>query len=87
MDKIKILGLLKSFAFLMLSILGVFFKNGLTKLIKDYFSHTECPKNENQHIFVEKIEIYGYDKILGLLKSFSFVMLSILGASKINRPS
>ena len=41
---IKMLGLLKRDTSMMISILGAFFKNGYTKLIKDCFNHTGCPK-------------------------------------------
>ena len=44
LDMIKILGLLKSFTFVMLSNLGAFFKNGYTKLIRGYYKHTGCSK-------------------------------------------
>ena len=53
MDMIKILGLLKSFAFVMLSKLGALFKNGYTKLIKGY-SPTVCPKKLKRAILVRK---------------------------------
>ena len=58
MDMIKILGLLKGFVFVMVNILEAFFRNGYTKLIKVYFSHTGCPKNENLDILVEKRDIW-----------------------------
>ena len=58
----------------MLSILG------FTKLIKGYFSHTGCPKKENWLILVQKRRYLDMIKILGFLKSFFFVMLSILEA-------
>ena len=81
-DLMRILGLLKSFAFLMWSIFGTFFffKNGYSKPIKGYFSHKGCPHNENPHILVNKRRYMDMIKMLGLLKSFAFLMLSILGA-------
>ena len=147
MDIIKICGLLKSFAFVMLSILGAFFQKWIDKAnkrlfqpyrvskklnwpyfsgkieiyghdqnvwspekfylcnvehfgslyskihrlkqIKHQFSPTGCPKNENMLILVEKLRYMDIIKMFGFLKSFAFVMFSILGAffSKINRPT
>ena len=60
---IKILGLLKSFAFLMQCILGGFFKNGQPKPKKDYFSYIGCQKNENPHILVQKIRFMDLIKL------------------------
>ena len=60
---IKILGLLKSFAYVMLSILGAFFKNGSTKQINGYFRYMD--------IFWWKIfEIYGQDQNIGSPENF-----------------
>ena len=70
--------LIKMLGLLMLSILGAFFKNWYTKLIKGYFNHTGCPKKWKWA--GKKMDLYGQIKIWVLLKSFYFVMLSILRA-------
>ena len=46
---------------------------------KAYFSHTWCPKNENGLILVKKLRYMDLIKTLVHMKSFAFVMLSILG--------
>ena len=58
----QILGLLKSFAFLMWCICGACFKNRLTRPIKGYFAHTGCPKNPKLPYFGAKMEIHRYDQ-------------------------
>ena len=73
---IKMLGLLKRVTSLMISILGAFFKNGYTKLIKDCFNHTGCPKKRKWD--GKKMEIMDMIKILVLRKTFFFAMLSTL---------
>ena len=64
-------GCLNSFFLIILSTFGAFYKITEIKLIKAYFSHTCCPKNERSSwsAFSECLI-----KMLGLL------MLSILGA-------
>ena len=68
-------GCLNSFFLIILSTFGAFYKITEIKLIKAYFSHTCCPKNERSSwsAFSECLI-----KMLGLL------MLSILGAFFIN---
>ena len=73
---IKILDHLKSFAFLMLSILGAFFQKGI-----DQSNKRQGVQKKKIHIFWwKKMRYMDMIKILGLLKSFAFLMLSILGA-------
>ena len=57
-----IMGLLKSFAFLMWCICGACFKNWLTNPIKGYYAHTGCPKNPKLPYFGAKMEIHRYDQ-------------------------
>ena len=50
------------------------------KLIKDHFSHTGCPKNQNGLILMQKLRYKDIVKILGPLRSFSFLVWCIYGA-------
>ena len=61
-DMIRILGLLKSFAFVMRSKCEAFFKKGKNKLNRGCFSHIECPKNAKWPYFGAKIDVYWYDQ-------------------------
>ena len=70
--------LIKMLGLLMLSILGAFFKNWYTKLIKGILTIQGVRKNENG--LVRKWIYMDIIKIWVLLKSFYFVMLSILRA-------
>ena len=81
MGMIKILGLLKSFAFYDVehfrSLFHKWIRQANKKLSQPY---RVSEKNENRLFWYAKMKIYGYDQNNGCLKSFSFVMLSILGA-------
>ena len=57
-----------------------FFKKGKTKLIRTYFSYTGCSKIQNGFFLMQTLRFTDMIKILGLLKSFDFVMRSICGA-------
>ena len=80
MGMIKMLGLLKGFAFVMLSFLGAIFKNGYTKLIKGYHSYTRCPKKLKWSILVRKNWDIWMRSKYWVSETFCFVMLSILAA-------
>ena len=49
------------------------------KLIKDHFSYTGCPKNQNGLILMQKLRYKDIVKILGPLRSFSFLVWCING--------
>ena len=86
---IKILRLLKSFAFLMLSLFGAFLQKWIDQAYKRLSQPYRLSNNENQHIFVEKIKIDGHDRNIVSSEIFNYVMLSILVAFfvKKDRPS
>ena len=70
MDIIKILGLLRSFTFVMRCNCRASFIEGTPNLIRTYSSHTGCPKNAKWPHFSEKIAMYGYDKNIGSFEKF-----------------
>ena len=51
---IKILGLLKSFSFLIGAFMVPYFKNGKTEQMKGHFSNTRCPKKSTWPYFGKK---------------------------------
>ena len=80
-DLIRILGLLKSFAFVMQSKSGAFFQKGIKQANKKLFKPYRVSKKwKKDLILVQKLRFIDMIRILGLLKSFDFVMWSKCGA-------
>ena len=75
---IKILGLLKSFAFVMRSICGAFFQKGIDQAKKKALLAIQgVQKMKNDLSLVRKLSYMDMINIFGLLKRFVFVMRSI----------
>ena len=70
---IKILGLLKSFSFLIGAFMVPYFKNGKTEQMKGHFSNTRCPKKSTWPYFGKKKRYKDMIKVFGTMKSFAFL--------------
>ena len=85
---IKILGLLKSFAFLMLSILWAFFQKWIDKANKRLIKPCRVSKKSKWAYFGGKIEIYGHDQNIWCPEKFCLCDVEHFGSlfSKMDRP-